>query len=194
MTDFVEQSLAAAIQALSLFANDRGHRDKIRTAVAALTDCFGKGGSVLACGNGGSMCDAIHFAEELAGRYRQDRTPLPAAAISDPGYISCVANDYGYQHTFSRYVQAWSKKGDVLLAISTSGKSPNILAAVEAAKTAGATTLALTGKKGGELAELADIALIVPSETTERIQEVHTAIVHLLIEGVERTLFPDNYR
>ena len=139
------------------------------------------------------MCDAIHFAEELSGRYRQDRRPLPAMAVSDPGYISCVANDYGYENVFARAVEAWLKKGDVLLAISTSGQSKNIIEAVKTARSRNVTAIALLGNGGGKIKELADIPIVAPSGLTERIQEIHIKIIHILIEGIERKIFPDNY-
>ena len=194
MKDFIKDTLAQGMDTLSRFLNDPTSMDQIELAINALSDCFQQQGRALSCGNGGSMCDAIHFAEELSGRYRQDRPPLPAMAISDPGYISCVANDYGYDKVFSRGVEAWLKKGDILLVISTSGRSKNIIEAVKTARSRNLTSIALLGNDGGTLKELADIPIIVPSPLTERIQEIHIKIIHILIEGIERKIFPEHYK
>lgn len=162
-------------------------------AIEALAACYQNGGKALSCGNGGSMCDAMHFAEELTGRYRKDRRALPALAISDPSHLSCVANDYGYESVFSRMVEAMGQKGDILLAISTSGNSRNILKAVEAARQKEMIVIGLSGYTGGHLAQSSDISICVPGSTTDRIQELHIKIIHILIEGIERNLFPENY-
>ena len=160
-----------------------------------LTECLAKGGRVYSCGNGGSMCDAMHFAEELSGRYRLDRRPLPATSISDPGHMTCVANDFGYEAVFSRYVEAHARPGDCLLAISTSGKSPNVLAAARAATAQGAKVVALTGRPGSPLSGLADVEICTPAgRFADRIQELHIKVVHILVELVERELVPENYR
>ena len=148
----------------------------------------------MACGNGGSMCDAMHFAEEWTGRFRQDRNALPAVAFSDPSQLTCIANDFGYDEVFARQVQALGKRGDLLVAISTSGNSPNILRAVEEAKSREIHTVGLLGKGGGKLARQVEIPIIVPrAETSDRIQEVHIKVLHIVIEAVERALFPANY-
>lgn len=160
----------------------------------ALVNAFRQGKRVFSCGNGGSMCDAMHFAEELSGRYRNDRRALPAASISDPSHISCVGNDYGYEAIFSRYLEAHAGQGDVLLAISTSGSSKNILTAVKAAKALGVTVVALTGRPGSVIGELADIDVCTPGgQYADRVQELHIKVIHILIESVERELFPENY-
>jgi D-sedoheptulose 7-phosphate isomerase len=160
----------------------------------ALVNAFRQGKRVFSCGNGGSMCDAMHFAEELSGRYRLNRKALPAASISDPSHISCVGNDYGYEAIFSRYLEAHAGQGDVLLAISTSGSSKNILAAVNAAKALGMTVVALTGRPGSVIGELADIDVCTPGgQYADRVQELHIKVIHILIESVERELFPENY-
>jgi D-sedoheptulose 7-phosphate isomerase len=135
------------------------------------------------------MCDAMHFAEELTGRFRQDRPPLPAIAISDPSHITCVGNDYGFDEIFARGVQAYGKPNDVAIGISTSGNSENILRALDRAISMGLKTVALLGKDGGKLKGLCDLELIIPGETSDRIQEVHMAILHILIEKIERDLF-----
>jgi D-sedoheptulose 7-phosphate isomerase len=150
---------------------------------------------VFSCGNGGSMCDAMHFAEELSGRFREDRAALPAMAISDPGHLSCVANDYGYEEVFARYLQAHGKAGDVLLGISTSGASANVVRACEQARELGMQTVVLTGRVGSKLAEMADVAIVTAAGAyADRVQELHIKVVHILIECVERRLFEPNYR
>ncbi|HPI26644.1 MAG TPA: D-sedoheptulose 7-phosphate isomerase, partial [Candidatus Cloacimonadota bacterium] len=154
-----------------------------------ITECYRNHGQVIIFGNGGSMCDAMHFAEELTGRFRQDRPPLPAIAISDPSHITCVGNDYGFDEIFARGVQAYGKPGDVAIGISTSGNSENILRALDRAISMGLKTVALLGKDGGKLKGLCDMELIIPGETSDRIQEVHMAILHILIEKIERDLF-----
>lgn len=160
----------------------------------ALVNAFRQGKRVFSCGNGGSMCDAMHFAEELSGRYRLNRKALPAASISDPSHISCVGNDYGYEAIFSRYLEAHAGQGDVLLAISTSGSSKNVLAAVKEAKALGMVVVALTGRAGSVIGELADIDVCTPGgQYADRVQELHIKVIHILIESVERELFPENY-
>lgn len=155
---------------------------------------------MLSCGNGGSMCDAMHFAEELSGRFRNDRRALSAITLSDPAHLTCVANDLGFEAVFSRGVEAHGRAGDILLAISTSGRSPNIVAAVQAAREIGMVSIALTGRVDSPLAALVDIDICAigdryssAPQPTERTQELHIKIIHLLIELVERELFPENY-
>ena len=194
MKNFINEALVQGMDTLSRFLQDRHSMAQVESAIDALNSCFQGRGKALSCGNGGSMCDAIHFAEELSGRYRRNRPPLPAMAVSDPGYISCVANDYGYEKIFSRSVEAWLQEGDVLLGISTSGRSKNVVEAVRTAHSGKITTVALLGGDGGVLGELADIPILVPSNRTERIQEMHIKIIHCLIEGVERKMFPEHYQ
>jgi D-sedoheptulose 7-phosphate isomerase len=153
-----------------------------------LFDCLEQGGRILSCGNGGSMCDAMHFAEELAGRFRRDRPALPAQAISDPALLSCIGNDWGFERVFARGVEAWGRAGDLLLLFSTSGTSRNIVAAAETARAQGMTVVGLLGRDGGQAAAWCDEALVVPADDAARIQEVHIKVVHLLIEGIERLL------
>ena len=158
-----------------------------------MVESYKNNGRIFSCGNGGSMCDAMHFAEELTGRFRKERAPLPAMAINDASHLTCVSNDYGYDFIFSRYVEAWGNKGDVLLAISTSGNSKNIVFAVEAAKKKGMKVIGLLGKGGGVLKDIVDVGIVVDSVVSDRIQEVHIKCIHIFIEGIERNLFPENY-
>jgi len=170
-----------------------GLRNVARFAEAA-AKALGRGGKLLACGNGGSMCDAMHFVEEWTGRFRRDRKALPAIAFSDPSQLTCIANDFGFDQVFARQVEAVGARGDLLVAISTSGNSPNVLAAVEAATRMDITTVGLLGKGGGELLERVDVPIVVPHATSsDRIQEVHIQVLHIVIEAVERQMFPDNY-
>jgi D-sedoheptulose 7-phosphate isomerase len=155
-----------------------------------IATCFARDGRVLSCGNGGSMCDAMHFAEELSGRFRRDRRALPALAISDPAHLTCVANDWGFERVFARGVEAWGQAGDILVLFSTSGNSRNIVAAAEAARTRGLAVVGLLGRQGGAVRTLCDEAVVVPSLDSARVQEVHIKVVHLLIEGIERVLVP----
>ena len=140
------------------------------------------------------MCDAMHFAEELTGRYRRNRPGIAAVSISDPSHISCVANDFGYDFIFSRYIESHGREGDVLIAISTSGKSPNVVKAAEAAKALGVKVIALTGKPGSLLEGLADVCICAPGgDFADRVQELHIKVLHILIELIERKLSPQNY-
>ncbi|MEX2219247.1 MAG: SIS domain-containing protein [Phycisphaerales bacterium] len=143
------------------------------------------GHKVMVCGNGGSACDAAHFAEELTGRFRADRAPLAAIACTDPGHITCTANDYGFEHVFSRWVEALGKQGDVLILLSTSGNSENMLRAAAAGSQRGLTTVALLGRGGGRLKGACDHELVAPGETSDRVQELHMLILHVLVETVE---------
>lgn len=195
METIVKNTIFEAAAALDLFLKDEMAISAVSNAGKALVECFSTGGRVFSCGNGGSMCDAMHFAEELSGRYRLDRKALPASAISDPGHISCVGNDYGYNKIFSRYLEAHAKKGDVLLAISTSGTSNNVIFAAEYAKKNDVKVIGLTGRNGSSLGEIADIEICTPvGEYADRVQELHIKVIHILIELVERAMFPENYK
>ncbi len=173
---------------LSQFQNTENF-EKIETAIEMMCTALKAGNKIISCGNGGSMCDAMHFAEELSGRFRNNRIGLAAVSISDPSHISCVANDFGYDFVFSRYIEALGQPGDVLLGISTSGSSKNVILAVEEAKKKGMKTLVLTGKDGGKLADLADLEIRAPySEFADRAQEIHIKIIHNFILGIELNL------
>lgn len=191
--NFIQNSLTEAQQTLNSFVSDENNVKLIEKAVQTFVDSFRNKGRVFSCGNGGSMCDSLHFAEELTGRYRKDRAPLPATGISEAGHITCIANDFGFDYIFSRYVDAWGDKNDTLLAISTSGNSNNVIKAVEVAKAKGMKIVGLLGKDGGKLKSMVDVPIIVPSPITDRIQEVHIKCIHIFIEGIERQLFPENY-
>lgn len=190
---YIRQSLLEAQKTLNTFVDNEQNQKQIEEAINLFASAFKQGGRVFSCGNGGSMCDSLHFAEELTGRYRKDRAPLPATGISEAGHITCIANDFGFDYIFSRYVDAWGQKGDVLLAISTSGNSTNVIKAVEVAKSKGMKVVALLGKDGGKLKSMVDVPLVVDSPITDRIQEVHIKCIHIFIEGIERQLFPENY-
>jgi D-sedoheptulose 7-phosphate isomerase len=187
LTDLIRAELTEARTVLERFLTDPQHIQSIERAARLVADSLRQGGKVLTCGNGGSLCDAQHFAEELSGRYRHDRPALAAIALTEASHMSCVANDYGYEYVFSRFVQALGRPGDVLLAISTSGNSPNILRAAEAAKQAGMTVVALTGKDGGQLAALADVEIRAPHHGyADRIQEIHIKAIHIMIMLIEQ--------
>jgi D-sedoheptulose 7-phosphate isomerase len=190
---FITESLQEAQRVLNNFVSDKKNTDNINSAISLMVESYKNNGRIYSAGNGGSMCDAMHFAEELTGRFRKERAPLPAMAINDVSHITCVSNDYGYEYIFSRYVEAWGNNGDILLAISTSGNSKNIILAVEAAKKKGMKVIGLLGKGGGALKEMADISIVVDSSISDRIQEVHIKCIHIFIEGIERSLFPANY-
>jgi D-sedoheptulose 7-phosphate isomerase len=166
-----------------------GSIDKIEEAILLMSKTLKIGGKIISCGNGGSMCDAMHFAEELSGRFRNHRSAYAAISISDPSHITCVGNDYGFEFVFSRFVEAFGKKDDVLLAISTSGNSGNVLNAARSAKQQGMKVVALTGKDGGELAKIADVEIRAPfSKYADRVQEIHIKVIHNLILGIENEM------
>lgn len=187
--DLIRNELNEAAQVLQAFMADAQNLVNIEAAATLIADSFRQQGKVLSCGNGGSHCDAMHFAEELTGRYRENRPGYAGIAISDPSHLSCVSNDFGYEYVFSRYVEAVGREGDVLLGISTSGNSGNIIRAIEVAKSKGIKTIALTGKDGGKMAGLADVEIRVPHfGYADRIQEVHIKIIHLLIQLIEKEM------
>lgn len=189
----INETLKYAMQILDQLAGRPDTEVFITQTEEWIVDAFQKRIPVLICGNGGSAADAMHFAEEFTGRFRKDRPALPAIALADPTHITCVANDYGFEHIFARGVEAYGQPGGVLLALSTSGNSLNVIRAVEKCQELGMKTVCLLGKDGGRLKGMADVEIIVPGETTDRIQELHMILLHFIIERVERTMFPENY-
>lgn len=189
LRNIITGGLAEAKSELDAFINDPLTAPSIMEAANLMAACLEQGGKIISCGNGGSLCDATHFAEELTGRFRDDRRSMPAMAINDPAYITCVGNDYSFEDVFSRWVEAFGKTGDILLAISTSGSSKNILKAAEAARSLGMKVVALTSKKGKSLAELADVVVAAPDAPhSDRIQEIHIKVIHILIQSIESLL------
>lgn len=183
----IKQELLHAYDVLDKFIADPENINSIEAGAALLANTFKAGGKVISCGNGGSHCDAMHFAEELTGRYRDDRPALPAIAISDPSHISCVGNDYGFDHIFSRFVEGVGSSGDVLFAISTSGNSRNVINAIKAAQKKDMKVIALTGNGGGQMAGIADVEIRVPHYGyADRVQEIHIKVIHILILLVEK--------
>jgi D-sedoheptulose 7-phosphate isomerase len=194
MLNHIENSLLEAQTALNNLLQNRAAMADVARAAELLIEAFTQHNKVYACGNGGSMCDAMHFVEELTGRYRLDRPALPAVAISDASHMSCVGNDYGYEQVFSRYIEGHGRPGDCLLAITTSGTSKNVLRAVKAAKAGGVKVIALTGRRNPELEGLSDVYICTPGGTyADRVQELHIKVLHILIELIERHFFPQNY-
>lgn len=192
--EVITGTLVEAKRYLERFLADEGSVNAIADAAAVLIGTLRDGGAIYSCGNGGSMSDAMHFAEELTGRYRDNRLGLSATAISDPGHISCVANDFGYEHIFSRYLQARGRAGDCLFAISTSGTSKNVIKAAEYARDHGMRVVSLTGASGSALGSLATVDISAgASRYADRVQEVHIKVIHILIELIERDFFPENY-
>ncbi len=177
---------------LEAFVSNENNLKAVAEAADVMTTALRNGKKILACGNGGSLCDAVHFAEELTGRFQKSRRPLPAVAISDAAHISCVANDFGYDFIFSRYVESVGNEGDVLLAISTSGNSRNIINAIHSAKEKGMKVVALTGKTGGQIATICDVEIRAPySEYSDRVQEIHIKVIHSLVHTIEVAIFPE---
>ena len=188
LRNLIQQQFEEAQQTLVNFQSEANF-SLIAQAVAVMSQSIENGGKIISCGNGGSMCDAMHFAEELSGRFRDNRRALAAISISDPSHLSCVSNDFGYDFVFSRFIEGLGQANDVLLGISTSGNSKNVILAVEAAKAKGMKTIVLTGKDGGTLAGLADIEIRAPhSNFADRAQEIHIKVIHSLILGIEQSL------
>lgn len=193
-SDPIRASFEEARATLAAFLDDPHALPNVARFAEAAHRTLESGGRLLACGNGGSMCDAMHFVEEWTGRFRGDRAALPAIAFSDPSQLTCIANDFGYDEVFARQVEAHGRPGDLLVVMSTSGNSPNVLRACEVAKERGVTTVGLLGKGGGELLDRVDVPIVVPLATTsDRIQEIHIKVLHIAIEAVERRMFPANY-
>ncbi len=193
MENSILNELNESAVVLNTFINTPSAILAIKNATDLMVASLANGNKIVSCGNGGSMSDAMHFAEELTGRFRNDRKSIAAIAISDPSHITCTANDYGFEHIFSRYIQGVAKQGDVLLAISTSGNSANIVEAVKAAKEKQMKVVALTGKDGGKLAAMVDIEIRAPyTAFADRAQEIHIKVIHILIKNIEQELLKLN--
>lgn len=184
----IRSELAEAARLAAALSADPDAATRVAEAARLCAQAVLGGGKLLAVGNGGSCADAAHFCEELTGRYRADRPPIPAVACADAGHLTCTANDYGFEHVFSRWVTALARPGDVLIALSTSGNSANVIRAVEAAGERSARTVTLLGKGGGALKGRGDVEWIVPGETADRIQELHMIVLHALVGAIEREL------
>jgi len=185
----IKSELLATAQLLRTFINKPENLKQIDAAARLMASSIAEGGKIIACGNGGSHCDAMHFAEELTGRYRMNRRPLPAMAISDPAHLSCVSNDFSFGEVFSRYVDGLGKPGDVLLGISSSGNSKNIVAAVATARERGMRVVLLLGGDGGLLKGQGDVSIVVSHRGfADRIQEIHIKVIHVLIYCLEKLL------
>lgn len=189
----LQQSFQATHQAIKQFYTQDLYFTQTLSMVEAMADIFRQGRKIMVCGNGGSACQAMHFAEELTGRYRADRAALPALSLTDVSHVTCVGNDYGFDKIFSRAVEAYAQAGDGLLILSTSGNSANLLQAQAAAAQREVSTFALLGKGGGQLNGRCDLQLVAPGTNSDEIQNIHMLVIHALIEGVERSLFPQNY-
>jgi D-sedoheptulose 7-phosphate isomerase len=187
--DQIKGNFLQAKELLDNFISDPESWEKIEKAGNLMVQSLKSGNKIISCGNGGSLCDAMHFAEELTGRFQKDRRPLPALSISDPSHITCVANDFGFDFVFSRTVEALGKPGDILLAISTSGDSQNIINAIDSAKKAGMIVVGLTGNTGGQMASLCNVEIRVPhTGYSDRIQEIHIKIIHSLVNYIEMSM------
>ncbi|MBS0623070.1 MAG: SIS domain-containing protein [Verrucomicrobia bacterium] len=185
-----QKILDSVEEAIEVITGLRRHVATLEHCAQDITDCFLAGGKLLIAGNGGSLCDAMHFAEELTGFFRQKRPALPALALADPGHLSCVGNDVGFEHVFSRGVEAFGKKGDIFIALTTSGRSENLVRALKTAKKMGLKTLTFLGKGGGTLKGQADLELLIEADVhSDRIQEAHMTAIHILIEMVEHLMF-----
>lgn len=189
-----KNSLKEAHSTLQTFMNDPVQIEKCAQFSLLIMQTIKSGGNLFSCGNGGSHCDAMHFAEEFTGRYRKDRKPIGALALGDSSHVTCVSNDYGFDQIFSRQLGGLGRSGDLLIGLSTSGNSMNVINAFLHAREMKIKTVALLGRNGGKLKEMADLAIVIPAETSDRIQEMHIKLIHTVIETVERQLFPENYQ
>lgn len=193
MINQIKRSIDDGIKLVQQFSENSSELEKIEIVSQRIVSCFQNGNKIIICGNGGSACDAMHFAEEFTGRFRKDRKALPVISLTDASHITCVGNDYGFDYVFSRGVEAYGKSGDIFIGLSTSGMSNNVINAYEEAKKLGLYACLFLGKDGGDLAGKADTEFIIPGKTSDRIQEVHMMILHIIIEMVEREMFLENY-
>lgn len=194
MRDKIVNSFESGFSLLQGFIEDRNNIDVVTEVAHKIASVFKSGGKVVIFGNGGSATDAMHFAEEFTGRFRGDRRPLPAISLTDSSHITCVGNDYGFSEIFSRGVEAYCTKGDFVIGISTSGNSENVIKGLEKAEALNCSTFSLLGKDGGKLKNKCSYEIIIPGVTSDRVQELHMMVLHIIIEGVERELFPENYK
>jgi len=192
-SNFIKSSLIEAQLTLQNFIDDHKNVRAIDQCIEYCLTSINNDGIILICGNGGSMCDSNHFAEELTGFFRKCRPPIRAIAMNDAAHISCVSNDKGFDKIFSRYVEAFNSESNVLFVLSTSGNSPNVIEAVKEAKKNKMKVIGLLGKSGGKLREMVDIPIVIPAINSDRIQEIHIKIIHIIVEGIERALFPKHY-
>ena len=193
LKESIRNSYLTAFETIKAFVENEENIEKTEKISQELALAYKNGKKSLIAGNGGSNCDAMHFAEEFTGRFRRDRKALPSISISDSSHITCVGNDYGFDFIFAKGVEAFGQEGDFFFGISTSGNSKNVIEAVKMAKEKNLKTVVLLGKDGGKLKGKCDYEFIIPGKTSDRIQEVHMIILHIIIEGVERILFPENY-
>lgn len=193
LKESIRNSYLTAFETVKAFVENEENIEKTEKISQELALAYKNGKKSLIAGNGGSNCDAMHFAEEFTGRFRRDRKALPSISISDSSHITCVGNDYGFDFIFAKGVEAFGQEGDFFFGISTSGNSKNVIEAVKMAKEKNLKTVVLLGKDGGKLKGKCDYEFIIPGKTSDRIQEVHMIILHIIIEGVERILFPENY-
>ena len=197
MGEYMEDRIKASFQeSLNLFKKFCDHEENFKKTLKIsrlIANAFNTYNKVIIAGNGGSACDAMHFSQEFTGRFRKDRKSLPVISLTDPAHITAVANDTGFDQVFVRGIESYGQKGDIFIGLSTSGNSPNVIQAVEMARIMGLTTVALLGKDGGKLKGKADYEFIIPGKTADKAQEMHMTILHIIIEGVERLLFPENY-
>ena len=189
MNEIINRSLLEALNTLQEFINNSDNAERIEQAASLMSGCLLKGNKILSCGNGGSLCDATHFAEELTGRYRLNRKPLAAIAMNDPAYLTCVGNDFSFEDTFSRYVEAIGNTNDVLLAISTRGNSENVVRCASKAKLMGMKVVALTREGDNLLKQVSDVTIASPETPfSDRIQEIHIKVIHILIQLIENKM------
>ncbi len=194
MKDRISYSFKEAVKYFTEFSEDQEMIKNATEIVEKIVSCFRAENKILICGNGGSATDAMHFAEEFTGKFRKERKALPVISLTDPSHITCVGNDYGFKQIFARGVEAFGKAGDILIGISTSGNSENVIEALQKGKEFGLVNVGILGKDGGAAKEFCDHTIIAPGKTTDRIQEIHIMILHTIIENVERNLFPENYK
>lgn len=194
MNPSIIATLKEAQSALDALLNNHAELEKVEQAAQSMIKCLTNNGTIFSCGNGGSMCDAMHFAEELTGRYRQNRKGYAAVSISDPSHLSCVANDFGYEEVFSRYLQSHGSEGDCLVALTTSGNSKNVIKAVQYAQQEGITSIVLSGRVNPDLAAITDLYICTAGgQYADRVQELHIKLLHIFIEQIERHFHPELY-